>query len=238
MSRDGPPTSSSDVPHKKGELATTRLARVGADALAAIIESSEDAIYSKDRDALITSWNSAAERLYGYSEEEAVGQPVAMLIPPDRAGEERVILNRILAGERVKHYETQRVCKDGGRVDVSISVSPVHDNDGNIVGAAIIARDVTEEKAMRAALTAARERQAALARKQALDLNDEVVQGLAVAKLALESNDHETGLRAVAATLERAKAIVGRLLDEREQQGPLEPGDLRRGTPSRPLDEA
>src|SRR3712207_2604556 len=87
--------------------------RDDADALAAIVESSDDAIYSKDRDATITSWNPAAERLYGYSRQEAIGQPVAMLLPEDKRGEELEILGRVISGERVQHFETQRVTKDG-----------------------------------------------------------------------------------------------------------------------------
>jgi PAS domain S-box-containing protein len=114
--------------------------------LAAIIESSDDAIFSKNLDGVIQSWNPAAERLYGYTAEEAVGQPVTMLIPPDRPGEEPQIIGRIKRGERVDHYETVRVRKDGTLVDVSLTVSPVKDAGGLIIGASNIARDITERK--------------------------------------------------------------------------------------------
>src|SRR5436190_11405863 len=114
--------------------------------LAAIVASSEDAILSKDRKAVITSWNPAAERLYGYTPEEAVGQPIAILVPRERANEEKRILARIVAGERVDHYETERVRKDGQRIFVSLTVSPIHGSEGEIVGASVIARDITERR--------------------------------------------------------------------------------------------
>ena len=111
--------------------------------LAAIVRSSDDAILSKDRNATITSWNEAAERLYGYTAEEAVGKSVAILIPPERQGEELEIVRRIFAGERVEHYETVRVRKDGTRIAVSLTASPIHGADGEIVGVSTQARDVS-----------------------------------------------------------------------------------------------
>lgn len=114
--------------------------------LAAIVDSSDDAIYSKDSDAVVTSWNRSAERLYGYTEAEAVGRDIAFLIPPDRRGEERVILGRILGGESIDHYETQRLTKDGAIVDVSLAISPVTDSEGEIVGASVIGRDIRDRK--------------------------------------------------------------------------------------------
>ena len=115
--------------------------------LLAIVEHSDDAIYSKDSNALVTSWNPAARRLYGYSKEEAIGRDIAFLIPPDRRGEEREILARIMAGDQVDHYETRRLCKDGSLVPVSLTVSPVKSDVGEIVGASVIARDVTQQLA-------------------------------------------------------------------------------------------
>jgi PAS domain S-box-containing protein len=116
----------------------------------AIVESSDDAILSKDTNAVITSWNPGAERLYGYSAEEAIGRSVAMLIPPHRANEERRILDKVLEGERVQHYETERVRKDGVQVYVSLSVAPIYSLDGEeIVGASVIARNVTEQRRAR-----------------------------------------------------------------------------------------
>jgi PAS domain S-box-containing protein len=111
--------------------------------LAAIVRSSDDAILSKDRNAIVTSWNEAAERLYGYSVDEMVGRSVALLIPPERQGEELEIIGKVLAGERVDHYETERVRKDGTRVVVSLTASPIHGAEGEIVGVSTQARDMS-----------------------------------------------------------------------------------------------
>jgi PAS domain S-box-containing protein len=114
--------------------------------LAAIVDATEDAVYTKDADAVITTWNGGAERMYGYPADEAIGKPVAMLVPPDRAGEDIRILADILAGERIGHYETERVRKDGTTLTVSLSVSPIHDAAGAVVGASVIGRDVSERR--------------------------------------------------------------------------------------------
>src|SRR4051812_49438695 len=108
-----------------------------------MVASSEDAILTKSRQGIISSWNAAAERLYGYTAAEAIGQPISILIPAHRRGEERQILRRVLEGRHVDHYETERVRKDGGELIVSLSVSPVRDEDGQIVEASVIARDIT-----------------------------------------------------------------------------------------------
>ena len=114
--------------------------------LASIVESSHDAIISKDLNGIITTWNDAAERLYGYSAAEIIGKPVAVLIPEDRPDEEQTILERIRRGEPVTHYETVRQRKDGTLVDISLTVSPVRNAWGRIVGVSKIARDITERK--------------------------------------------------------------------------------------------
>lgn len=114
--------------------------------LAAIVQSSDDAIVSKNLHGIVQSWNAGAERLFGYTADEIIGQSITILIPPDRIDEEPGIIARIRAGERVDHYETIRRRKDGTLVDVSITVSPVRDAIGNIVGASKIARDITEKK--------------------------------------------------------------------------------------------
>jgi PAS domain S-box-containing protein len=111
--------------------------------LAAIVRSSDDAILSKDRNAIITSWNQGAERLYGYTADEVIGKSVALLIPPERHGEELEIVAKILAGERIEHYETERVRKDGSRIPVSLTASPIHDATGVIVGVSTQARDMS-----------------------------------------------------------------------------------------------
>jgi PAS domain S-box-containing protein len=114
--------------------------------LAAIVDSSDDAIIGKDLDGIIMSWNSGAQRIFGYEAEEVIGKPVTILIPPDRHDEEPGILARIRAGERVEHYETVRRRKDGALLDISLTISPVRDDRGNIVGASKIARDITSRK--------------------------------------------------------------------------------------------
>jgi len=118
----------------------------GAQQLASIIESSDDAIVSKTLDGIITSWNQGAERLFGYTAAEAIGQSVMMLIPEDRFDEEPGIIARIRSGERMQHYETVRKRKDGRLVDISLTVSPMRDRSGEIVGASKIARDITDRK--------------------------------------------------------------------------------------------
>ena len=196
--------------------------RNDTDLLVALVRSSNDAIYSKDAEARITSWNPAAETLYGYTADEVIGEPISILVPADRRGEEIDILNKILAGDRIEHYETVRVRKDGTTVEVSVSVSPVHDTSGQVVEAAVIARDISERRRAQQVMADAQ-------RKQALDLNDAVVQGLASAKMALELEDHERGLENVTKTLISAQKIVTRLLNE---SGAVDPGDLVRSEPA------
>ena len=120
--------------------------------LSAIVDSSDDAIISKDLNGVITSWNKGAERLFGYTADEAVGRPITMLIPPDRLDEEPKILEQLKRGERVDHFETIRVRKDGSQLNISLTISPVKDADGRIVGASKIARDITERKRAQEAL--------------------------------------------------------------------------------------
>ena len=114
--------------------------------LAAIVESSDDAIISKDLNGVIATWNKGAERLFGYLEQEAIGKPITMLIPEQHRDEETRILERIRRGERIDHFETMRRRKDGSLVSISLTVSPITDGLGRIVGASKIARDITEQK--------------------------------------------------------------------------------------------
>ena len=114
--------------------------------LASIVESSDDIIVSKNLNGIITSWNRSAERIFGYSASEAIGQPITIVIPEDRQSEEREILTRIRRGERIDHFETIRRRRDGSLVNVSLTVSPVKDNNGKIVGASKIARDISQQK--------------------------------------------------------------------------------------------
>lgn len=120
--------------------------------LAAIVESSDDAIISKRLDGRIVSWNRGAERLFGYTADEAVGQQISMIIPPDRLDEEVMIIDRLRKGERIEHYETVRVTKDGRQLDISLTISPVRDASNRIVGASKVARDITQRRAIEQAL--------------------------------------------------------------------------------------
>ena len=127
--------------------------------LAAIVESSDDAIVSKTLQSIILSWNSGAERLFGYPAQEAIGQPITMLLPPERRDEEQHILERIVRGERIEHFETVRVCKDGTRIDISLTISPIRDASGEIVGASKVARDISARKSLEARNSELRERE-------------------------------------------------------------------------------
>jgi PAS domain S-box-containing protein len=125
--------------------------------LAAIVKSSSDAIIGKTLDDIITNWNEGAKQIFGYSAEEVLGRPISLIIPPDRLEEETRILDRLKRGELVEPYETVRVRKDRVRIDIALTVSPILDASGNIVGAAKIARDITEQKTIRRALAETRE---------------------------------------------------------------------------------
>ena len=134
-----------DADRVLGALARARRDEI-AYFLASIVGSCDDAILTIDLDGIITSWNAAAERLYGYTVEEAIGKPTAMLIPPNRRDEEPAIFERIKRGERVEHYETVRQRKHGSLIDVSLTISPVRNAQGKIIGASKVFRDITERK--------------------------------------------------------------------------------------------
>jgi len=120
--------------------------------LAAIVESSDDAIIGKGLDGIISTWNGGAERIFGYTADEAIARPISLLIPEDRLHEETEILARLARGERIDHFETVRVAKDGRLVDVSLTVSPIKNSDGTIVGASKIVRDITAKRKTEASL--------------------------------------------------------------------------------------
>lgn len=131
--------------------------------LAAIVESSQDAIVSKSLDGRILSWNAGAERLFGYTPEEAIGQPITLIIPKDRVDEEPAILERLGRGERVEHFETVRVAKNGRRIDISLAISPVRGPSGRVIGTSKVARDITAQKRAAEALRLSEERHRFLA---------------------------------------------------------------------------
>ena len=140
-----------------------RISARGPDELAAhhyraIIESSDDAILSKNLDGVILSWNRGAERLFGFTSEEAVGRPVTIIIPVDRLDEEPSILEKVHRGERIEHFETVRQRKDGSFIDISLTISPILNSRGKIVGASKIARDITELKKAQIGRASCRER--------------------------------------------------------------------------------
>jgi two-component system, chemotaxis family, CheB/CheR fusion protein len=126
--------------------------RAAASYLAAIVESAEDAIASKDLNGIISSWNRAAERMFGYKAEEIIGKSVTLIIPPELHNDEEMILAKIRRGERIEHFKTVRITKSGRRIDVSLTVSPIKDDRGKIIGAAKIVRDITESKRTEEAL--------------------------------------------------------------------------------------
>lgn len=144
------PTSQPPAAPVRGDSPSERIA--AAFHLSAIVQSSDDAIISKDLNGIIISWNAGAERIFGYRDAEVVGRSIMILIPPDRADEERRILEQIGQGQRIDHYETVRRRKDGSAVDVSLTVSPIVDASGTIIGASKIARDISRQKLAEEAL--------------------------------------------------------------------------------------
>jgi PAS domain S-box-containing protein len=154
---------SSNVCMQEGRFAYTRcftrditeLKRAERDRamLAAIVDSSDDAIVSKGLDGIIRSWNAGAQRIFGYAPDEVIGRPITTIIPPERIEEETEILNRLRRGERVDHFETVRLAKNGRPVDISLTISPVRDGEGRVIGASKIARDISERKHAAAALS-------------------------------------------------------------------------------------
>jgi PAS domain S-box-containing protein len=134
---------------RKPSPETTASANFTAARLAAIVASSDDAIVSKNLDGVIQTWNAAAERMFGYTSEEAVGRHISLIIPKERLSEEDHVITQVRAGIGVAHYETVRRHKDGSAVEISLTVSPIRDQDGTIVGASKIARDITEQNRLR-----------------------------------------------------------------------------------------
>jgi PAS domain S-box-containing protein len=189
--------------------------------LAAIVESSDDAIISKTLDGIVTSWNPAAERLYGYTAEEVCGRPISLIFPPDRQDEFPDIMARLARGEHIAHYETVRRCKNGRLVDVSISISPVRDERGRITGASTIARDISDRRAYE-------RKQQDFLTMVAHDLRSPLTAVKGYAQLQRRRGVyHEPAVAAILAQVAKMERLVGDVLDvTRLDEGRLE---LQRG---------
>lgn len=214
--------------------------------LAAIVDSSEDAIIGKTLDTTIVSWNHGAERIYGYTATEAIGQPIGMLLPPGSEDEVPAIMARIRRGKKVEHYETKRQRKDGTIIDVSVAVSPIKTPDGDVIGASAIARDVTERKqaeSARAQIARLEQSQAAHRlllqrvfetqeqerRRIARELHDEAGQLMASLLVGLRALDDATAIDDAKAQSRRLRSVAVKALDE--------VGRLARGLHSSVLDD-
>jgi PAS domain S-box-containing protein len=200
------------------DITTRQRAEEALARLAAIVESSEDAIMSKTLDGIILTWNAGAERLYGYTAAEARGRSITFLMPDDRVEELPKILDRVRRGESMRQYETVRVQKDGRRIDVSLSISPIKDTSGSIVGASIIARDITERKRLEAQMRQAQKMEAigTLAGGIAHDFNNLLAAMLGHTELALDEMPRDSqawqDLQEALAAGQRAKDLVKRIL--------------------------
>jgi PAS domain S-box-containing protein len=210
-------------------------------ALGAIVESSQDAILSKTLDAIILSWNGGAERLYGYRADEVIGRSVSLIIPPEIPNELPNIMEKLKRGERIEHYQTERITKYGRRLTVSLAVSPICDDNGIIVGASAVARDVTpavELSAELARTAEARDRALDEARK-ALRVRDEffstishdlrnplaVIHGMVqLAERQMERNPETTGVPQLLAGIAQASGKMGAMIDELLDLSRLESG--------------
>jgi PAS domain S-box-containing protein len=187
------------------DITERKLAFEASRRLAAIVETSDDAIVSKSLDGTVRSWNQAAERMFGWRAYEAIGRSITLIIPPDRHAEETDVLQRIGRGETIHHYETVRQRKDGKLLDISLSVSPLRDRDGTIIGASKIARDITEQKRIQKLLREADRQKDEFLAMLAHELRNPLAPiSNAVQLLKLEDNDKTT--------MERARMVIERQL--------------------------
>src|SRR5262249_18180744 len=181
--------------------------------LAAIVQSSDDAIISKDLNGIILSWNRGAERVFGYTAEETVGRSITMLLPPDRLEEEATILGTLVRGERIDHFETERITKDGRRIDISLSVSPIKDQSGRVIGGAKIARDISLRRQLE------REREWALTQERHARTLAEAANRAKDAFLAMVSHELRSPLSPI---LSWARMLRMKVLDEAKSLRALE----------------
>jgi two-component system sensor kinase FixL len=193
--------------------------------LSSIIESSNDAIYTKTLDSIVTSWNAAAETMFGYKASEIIGTSMKILVPPDRAEEEAEVLKRTSTGETTRHYETVRLRKDGSLIDVSVTISPLRDAAGTIVGASKTIRDITERKAYEARLQSMREDMIHVARVQELSQVSAAIAHELNQPLAALMNYSNVARRLVAMndpnTMEKLPGVVSKLGEQAERAGQI-----------------
>ena len=182
--------------------------------LAAIVESSDDAIASKTLDGIVTSWNPGATRLFGYEPQEIIGRPITTIIPPELHAEEIEILARLRRGERIDHYETVRITKDGRRIDISLTISPIRGGDDTIIGASKIARDITERKRGESVLREADRRKDEFLATLAHELRNPLAPICAAAVLLKNAKSLAPELRAATAILERQARQMTHLVDD------------------------
>ncbi|HET7130808.1 MAG TPA: PAS domain S-box protein, partial [Gammaproteobacteria bacterium] len=195
--------------------------------LSAIVESSENAIVSKRLDGTVTSWNPAAERLFGYKAEEIIGQPITRIVPPELHREESAILARLRGGERIRHFDTVRLAKDGRRIDVSLTISPIRDDEGEIVGASKIAADITARKTMERELRDAERRKDEFLATLGHELRNPIAPIRNAIELLerLPPGSQETGQ--LSAILNRQVRVLARLVDDLLDLGRATAGHLR-----------
>lgn len=174
------------------DITQRRAAEKALSYYAVLVESSDDAIIGKTLDGNITSWNRGAEHIFGYSSEEAIGKPIAILIPEDRQEEEPAILEKIRRGESVDHYETVRRRKDGRLIDISVTVSPIRDSDDKIIGASKVARDITERKRLETEITEISNREQ---QRIGQDLHDGLCQELAGIELMCQAVEQKLAVK-------------------------------------------
>lgn len=204
------------------DISAGKRAQEAQNRLAAIVESSEDAIVSKDLKGIIMNWNKGAERIFGYTAEEAIGRHITLIVPPDRLDEEAHILASLRRGERIDHFETVRQRKDGTLLDISVTISPVKDAQGHVVGASKVARDITERKRLALLVQEAKlsgqllQLQDQERRRIARELHDGVGQLLAALSMNISAiSSEKSSLNPdVARDIEESRSLIDQAISE------------------------